>query len=388
MINSYFVFEIGGLVLKRRDVRMIHKWLKEGMNKSQIARRLGISRETVRKYALKPEGHIPIITRAPNENLVDEHLPYIATMLETAKANKVEIPTTVIYDEIVKRGYLGSLRWLQAVMQRYDLRKRAKEEEKLIRFETNAGQQMQIDWVEFPKDNLSAFVATMGYSRASYVEYVSDEKLETLIACHLNAFAYFGGVPIEGLYDNMRTVITKRNAYGFGKHQLNPMFEDFAKHCGFKIRVCKPYRAKTKGKVERFNHYLRYSFHNSLSVRLAMKRYEMNIDNANIEVRKWLDEVANKRIHQTTLHMPFSLLAEERYHLLPLPKPYLGIHPKVVNVILAKENFKITTKMKEVYIPNRDMQSYDEFIPSLVAITTINSMGYLSSSINAGVLWN
>ena len=160
------------------------------------------------------------------------------------------------------------------------------------------------------------------------------------------------------------------------------MFEDFAKHCGFKIRVCKPYRAKTKGKVERFNHYLRYSFHNSLSVRLAMKRYVMNIDNANSEVRKWLDEVANKRIHQTTLQIPFSLLAEEHYHLLPLPKPYLGIHPKVVNVILAKnkENFKIATKMNGIYIPNRDMQSYDEFIPSLVAISAI--------SINAGALWN
>ena len=377
-------------MLKKGEIRMIHKWLREGMSKSSIARRLGISRETVRKYALKPEGYVPVISRKPNENLVDEHLPYIAAMLETAKTNKVEIPTTVIYDEIVKRGYLGSLRWLQQVMQKYELRRRVKEEEKLIRFETDAGYQMQVDWVEFPKDNLSAFVATMGYSRASYVEYVENEKIETLIACHLNAFNYFGGVVKEALYDNMRTVIIKRNAYGFGKHQLNPMFEDFAKHCGFKIRVCKPYRAKTKGKVERFNHYLRYSFHNSLSVRLAMKRYVMNIDNANSEVRKWLDEVANKRIHQTTLQIPFSLLAEEHYHLLPLPKPYLGIHPKVVNVILSKnkENFKITSKMNTVYIPNRDMQSYDEFIPSLVAIAAINSIGYFSSSINAGVLWN
>ena len=117
-----------------------------------------------------------------------------------------------------------------------------------------------------------------------------------------------------------------------------------------------------------------------------MKQYVMNIDNANIEVRKWLDEIANKRIHQTTLQMPFSLLAEERYHLLPLPKPYLGIHPKVVNVILAKnkEISKITSKINNVYIPNRDMQSYDEFIPSLVAITVVN----ISSSINVGVLWN
>ena len=366
---------------------MIHKWLKEGMSKSAIAKILGISRETVRKYANKPEGYIPVISKAPIENLVDEYLPHIAHMLEIAKEKKIEIPTTVIYDEILKLGYLGSLRWLQTVMQRYDLRKRAKEEEKLIRFETESGQQMQVDWIEFPKDNLSAFVATMGYSRASYVEYVQDETLDTLIICHLNAFNYFGGVPKEALYDNMRTVIIKRNAYGYGKHQLNSMFEDFAKHCGFKIRVCKPYRAKTKGKVERFNHYLRYSFHNSLSVRLAMKRYVMNIDNANSEVIKWLDDVANKRIHQTTLQIPFALLAEERYHLLPLPKPYLGIHPKAVNVILAKkrEIFKSTAKMKGVYIPNRDMQSYDAFIPSLSAFVALS---YAGSSMNGGLLWN
>ena len=106
---------------------MIHKWLKEGMSKSAIAKRLGISRETVRKYANKPEGYIPIIAKAPTENLVDEYLPHVGHMLEVARANKVEIPTTVIYDEIVKLGYLGSLRWLQQVMQRYDLRKRVKE---------------------------------------------------------------------------------------------------------------------------------------------------------------------------------------------------------------------------------------------------------------------
>nr|WP_167749958.1 DDE-type integrase/transposase/recombinase [Sulfurospirillum diekertiae] len=123
---------------------------------------------------------------------------------------------------------------------------------------------MQVDWVEFPKDNLSAFVATMGYSRASYVEYVNNEKIETLIGCHMNAFAYFGGVSRNCLYDNMKTVILSRNDYSKGDHRFNPLFADFAKHCGFSIKVCKPYRAKTKGKVERFNHYLRYNFHNGL----------------------------------------------------------------------------------------------------------------------------
>ena len=300
-------------------------------------------------------------------------------MLETAKEENVEIPTTVIYEEIKRLGYTGSLRWLQQVMQKYELRRRIKEEEKLIRFETNPGQQMQMDWVEFPKDNLSAFVATMGYSRASYVEYVDNEKIETLLACHQNAFNYFGGVPIECLYDNMKTVMIKRNAYGYGKHQLNAMFEDFAKHCGFKIKVCKPYRAKTKGKVERFNHYLRYSFHNALRVKLAMMNYKMNIDNVNTEVIKWLNERANRRIHQTTLQKPFDLLVQEQSHLLNVPKPYKGIHPKVLIESLSKKVPTINN-VNSVYIPNRDLQSYDDLIPSIIALGI--------PTIYGGVLWN
>jgi len=365
-------------VLKKGEIKMIKKLIKNGLSKSEIARRLGISRETVRKYANKPDGYVPVINKTPVENLVDPYLPHIATMLETAKEENVEIPTTVIYEEIQRLGYSGSLRWLQQVMQKYELRQRAKEE-KLIRFETSPGHQMQMDWVEFPKDNLSAFVATMGYSRASYVEYVNNEKVETLLACHMNAFNYFGGVPVECLYDNMKTVMIKRNAYGYGKHQLNALFEDFAKHVGFKIKVCKPYRAKTKGKVERFNHYLRYSFHNALRVKLAMMNYKMNIDNANAEVMKWLNERANKRIHQTTLQKPFDLLVQEQPHLLPAPKPYKGIHPKVVIESLSKKVPTINN-VNAVYIPNRDLQSYDDLIPSIVALSMPVVYG--------GALWN
>lgn len=189
-------------MLKKGEIKMIKKMLKDGVSKSEIARRLGISRETVRVYAKKPDGYIPVMTKTPIENLVDPYLPHIAEMLTTSKDENLHIPTTVIYDEVKRLGYEGSLRWLQQVMQKYELRERAQAEE-LVRFETDAGHQMQVDWIEFPKDGLSAFVATLGYSRVSYVQYVTDEKIETLIECHLNAFKYFGGVPAEGLYDNM-----------------------------------------------------------------------------------------------------------------------------------------------------------------------------------------
>lgn len=372
---TLFIFnDERGVVLKKGEIKMIKKMLKQGFSKSEIARRLGMSRDTVRKYANKPDGYVPVINRAPALNSVDPYLPHIGKMLETATTEGVDIPTTVIYDEVKRLGYDGSLRWLQTVLQRYELRRRAKDEEQLVRFETAPGEQMQVDWVEFPDDNLSAFVATLGYSRASYVEYVDNEKIETLIGCHLNAYEYFGGTPKEALYDNMRTVITKRNAYGRGKHKFNPLFEDFSNHCRVRLRVCRPYRAKTKGKVERFNHYLRYSFHNALRVKLAMRRYELNIDNANAEVLKWLDERANARIHQTTLQRPFELLTQERPYLNSIPQPYMGISPRVLiksvsnKTIEDKYNF---TPTPIIYIPNRDMQGYDALIPSIASIAPI-----------------
>lgn len=367
-------------MLKKGEVKMIHKMLKDGLSKSAIARKLGISRDTVAKYAKLPEGHVPVIKREPPGTTVDAYLPHIASMLEEAHRLEVEIPSSAIFEEIKKLGYKGSLRWMQEIMQRHSLRERVEEEETLVRFETDPGQQMQVDWIEFPKEGLSAFVATMGYSRASYVEYVTDEKVDTLIRCHMNAFSYFGGVPKEGLYDNMKTVIIKRNAYGKGQHKFNEQFRDFAKHCGMELKVCKPYRAQTKGKVERFNHYLRYSFHNTFKVRLSMMGYKMTKENANAEVMDWLDYTANARIHQTTLQKPFALLAQEQLQLLPIPKPYHGIHPIKAtsrSITQAERN----KPKQRLHIPQRDLQSYDEFIPAALAYL------YSYAMITGGVVW-
>ena len=73
---------------------------------------------------------------------------------------------------------------------------------------------MQVDWIVFRRGKapLSAFVAILGYSRASYVQFVTDEKIATLIACHENCFEFFGGVPEHILYDNVKTVVIERDA--------------------------------------------------------------------------------------------------------------------------------------------------------------------------------
>lgn len=66
------------------------------------------------------------------------------------------------------------------------------------------------------------FIATLGWSRTTYVEFCDDERVETLILVHENAFLAFGGAPIEVLYDNMRTVVIERNTYGRGVHRFHP----------------------------------------------------------------------------------------------------------------------------------------------------------------------
>jgi transposase len=132
-------------------------------------------------------------------------------------------------------------------------------DEPLIRFETAPGEQMQVDFVVFRRggQRLFAFVATLGYSRMSFVRFVEDESWPTLRACLEAAFGYFGGVPREVLFDNMKTVVLERNAYGRGRHRLHPGLLALSRDLGFAVRLCRPYRAKTKGKVERFNRYLR-----------------------------------------------------------------------------------------------------------------------------------
>jgi len=110
-------------VLKKGEVQMIHKMLKDGLSKAAIARKLGIHRATVRKYAKLPEGYVPIIKRKPVPTSVDAYLPHIVSMLEESHKLGVHIPTTAILDEIRKLGYRGGLRWLQDIMERHDIRR-------------------------------------------------------------------------------------------------------------------------------------------------------------------------------------------------------------------------------------------------------------------------
>ncbi|MCO2498721.1 IS21 family transposase, partial [Pseudomonas aeruginosa] len=164
-----------------------------------------------------------------------------------------------------------------------------------------------------------AFVATLGYSRATFVRFSAREDSEAWLEGLREAFAYFGGVPEEALFDNAGAIILERDAYGDGLHRWHPRLLALADTYGFRPRVCRPYRAKTKGKVERFNGYLKGSFVTPLAATLKSAGLPLDVDTANAHIGRWLDEVAHQRIHGTTGIKPVVRLAEERNVLLPLP---------------------------------------------------------------------
>lgn len=291
---------------------------RQGFSLRKIAEEVGCAVNTVRSHLAR--GEAPKYERkVKRQSKLGPHEAYLRTRQEAASPEW--IPATVLLREIAERGYAGGLSQLRVFLR--TLRPTAPTEP-LVRFETAMGEQLQVDWVEFRKGEqpLHAFCATLGYSRASYVEFVSDMKVETLIGCHERAFAALGGVPRSVLYDNMKTVILERNAYGDGQHRYHAGFLDFAKHSGFVIKVCRPYRAKTKGKVERFNGYLRRSFYVPLASRLRQSGQQLDLATANIEVMHWLREVAHQRVHGTTGEKPAVRLQAEAKHLQPLPPPW------------------------------------------------------------------
>jgi transposase len=307
MVGSEAALEIGVLHRHGKSIR-------------EIAREMGLSRNTVRRY-LRDEAAARYKPRPPRPTKLDPFKSYITERMRAAAPER--IPGSVLLMELRQRGYGGGYTMLKLFLAALAPKEPA---EPVIRFETGPGEQMQVDWAVIRRggNRLSVFVATLGWSRAAYVEFVTDERVETLIEAHENAFLAFGGIPREVLYDNMRTVVLERHGYGRGRHRFHPGFLDFARHCGFRPRLCAPYRAQTKGKVERFIRYLRHSFYVPLASRLAQEGLIVDRETANVAAKRWLREVANARVHGTTGEIPAERLAIERIQLQPIPPLYGG----------------------------------------------------------------
>lgn len=307
------VFWPPGMLTQEQAVE-IKVLARRGVPIREIARQMGCSRNTVRRYLrdAQAERYGP---REARPAKLDGYKDYLLARIEAARPHW--IPAVVLHREIRELGYEGGITQLKVFVAQH----KQVEADPVVRFETPPGRQMQADFthVRRGRNPLIAFVATLGYSRASWVRFTADETAETLLGCLRGAIDYFGGVPEHVLFDNAKSIIIKRDAYGEGQHQWHAGLRSMAKDYGFVPRVCRPYRARTKGKVERFNGYLKGSFLVPLAASLKTAGLQLDVASANAHVGRWLTEVANARIHATTRERPDKRLAEEQAVLLPVP---------------------------------------------------------------------
>jgi transposase len=303
------------------EIQVMHR---QGMSIKAISRELGVSRNTVRRY-LRSDRVPQARARSAKPTKLDGYRCYLKDRIEAAHPDW--IPATVLFDEIAALGYLGSVRTVRSFVGTL---KPARKDDPLVRFETQPGEQMQVDWGVFKLNGtrVSLFLATLGWSRYNFGVFVDNEQFETLRDCHEQAFDAFGGVPLEALYDNMRTVVQQRNAYGRGLHRFHPGLKDLAHHYTFLPRLCRPYRAKTKGKVERSIGYIRRSFFAPLVSRYRQLGQRLDLDGLNLEFARWLAITANTRVHGTTGEMPSERLKHERTALQVLPPSRLAGPPR------------------------------------------------------------
>jgi transposase len=197
-------------------IQVLHQ---QGMSARAISRELNLARQTVLDviHQRSDEKYGP---RASKPTKLEPYHEYIAQRL--AEASPYRLAASVILREIQALGYSGCSSQLRVYMA--SIRPLA-QSEPIIRFETEPGQQMQIDFVVFRRgDNpLRAFTACLGYSRMSYVEFTNNERAETWVHCMESAFSAFGGVPKSILCDNAKSIVLERHAYGEGKHRMHPL---------------------------------------------------------------------------------------------------------------------------------------------------------------------
>jgi transposase len=286
------------------ELRRLHA---AGMKVARIARVADLDRKTVRR-CLRQAVWQPYQRAAANQTLLSAHSTWLVE-----RAPAVNYSARILYQELrATRGYAGGYDTVRNAVRPLRIEAAAASLTQ-CRFETEPGAQAQADWgqvrVRFASGpaEVHIFVLTLGYSRRAWTEGYEHERMESLLAAHENGFAHFGGVPHEVLYDRMRTVIQGEED---GRKRWNATFKAFADHWGFEPRVCRPYRAQTKGKVESGVKYVKRNFLPGRSFR--------DLADFNEQLRAWLADIADVRLHGTTHEAPIERFAREAAALTPL----------------------------------------------------------------------
>lgn len=283
-----------------------------GWGSKRIAAELGCSRNTVKRWIAEGgwRGMAPVMRRKSLDGLED----WIAERFRQHAGN-----ADVVRQELAtEKGVVVSLRTVERAVAHLRQALRA-EARATVRFETRPGQQLQIDfgerrvWIGDGQEKVFFFVATLGHSRRLHVRAFRAERQEHWFAGMESAFRAFGGVPEEVLLDNARALIQHHDPVS-REVVVNPKLHAFARHWGFRVKACAPYRARTKGKDERGVGYVK-------SNAIAGRRFE-SFAALEAHLEAWTREVAEVRTHGTTGEPPRLRFERDEAHRL---RPAAGI---------------------------------------------------------------
>ncbi len=332
---------------------LLRHYLEQGVSKAELSRRFGVSRRTIHWWIESGQldrdlssGRAEYTPRPPVPHKLD---PY-KELIEVRLAEFPRLSAKRLFDEVRAAGYdggYGRVRdYVRAVRPR-------EPQESPVRFETPPGHQGQVDFGTFklPWGRRHALLVVLGYSRLLWLRFYARQTMTALRAGLESAFGRFGGVPRELLFDQMRSVVLSDDRASGGGLMLNAEFLRFAAHWGFAPRSCRPYRAQTKGKVERPIRYVRESFFYGRSF--------ANDADLNEQAARWLEGTANVRRHGTTGERPVDRFErDERRSLRPLAHhPYrrLGSQP-------AAAARRTTVLAPSIQVQRRSLREYSEAV--------------------------
>jgi transposase len=296
------------------EIRRLHR--VEGMAIKAIARRLGVSRNAVRRALVRDEP--PKYERPARGSIVDAVEPQIRELLR----ERPRMPATVIAERI---GWERSLTVLKDRIR--ELRPYYLPRDPASRTEYDAGARVQCDLWFPPVDVPLGFgqvgrppvlVMVAGYSRMTFAAMIVSRQAPDLLAGHWALLRGMGAVPRELVWDNEAAV----GSWRAGRPRLTAEFEAFRGVLGIGVHQCRPRDPEAKGLVERANRYLETSF--------LPGRSFTGPGDFNTQLRAWLER-ANTRHHRRIGCAPADRWAADRAAMLPLPPvaPQVGWHLEV-----------------------------------------------------------
>jgi transposase len=323
------------VISQEHVARIRHLFHAEHWKVGTIAAELGLHPETVRT-ALDTDrfrSHPRL-----RDRLTDPYLDFLRQTLQQYP----RLRATRLFEMIRPRGYTGSVTQLRRVVAEI----RPPGHEAFLRLQTFPGEQAQADWASFSevslgraRRRLSAFVLTLAYSRALWLEFFFDQTLENFLLGHVHAFHDWGGTPRSVTTDNLRSVVLERRGDAFHFHSR---WLELSAHYHFATRPCRPARGNEKGRVERSIQYVRQSF-------FAARSFT-TLQDFNHQALAWRDQVAHQRPwpgdDSRTVAQVFE---EEKARLLPLP-----LHPfscDLVRTVRADKTLCVRFDLNDYSVP-------------------------------------